>query len=257
MYDVDVCDGLVVRVHSMESVTSLLDKSLLQTIQQEGKESRLYLLETIREYGLECLAASEEAYDCQRAHAQYYLQLAEEVAEKLPGVQQAEWVGRLEQEHDNLRAALQWALEQEECRLLALRIAAALADFWLIEGHVSEGLAFLERALAQSEGVEAPVRAKVLAAVGWLAGAQGNFGRAEGWCQESLVLYRELGETKGIALSLYRLGWVAMMRGDNVKARLLLEEGLARFRELDDTLGICDVLRALGNVFITQGMHAA
>jgi predicted ATPase/transcriptional regulator with XRE-family HTH domain len=240
----------------LEGVTSLLDKSLLQIVQQEGKESRLYLLETVREYGLECLAASEEAYVCQQAHALYYLQLAEEVAAKLPGVQQAEWVGRLEREHDNLRAALHWALEHEDYWLLALRIAAALADFWLIEGHVSEGLAFLERALMQSEEVEAPMLAKALAAVGWLAGAQGDFDQAEGWCQKSLTLYHELGDTRGIALSLYRLGWVAMMRGDNARARLLLEEGLARFRELDDTVGICDALRALGNVFITQGEYA-
>ncbi len=103
--------------HILERVTSLLDKSLLWTIQQEGKESRLYLLETIREYGLAALAANGEMEATCRAHALYYLRIAEEAESKLRGPQQAEWVGRLEQEHDNLRTALRWALEHEESEL--------------------------------------------------------------------------------------------------------------------------------------------
>jgi predicted ATPase/transcriptional regulator with XRE-family HTH domain len=240
--------------HILENVTSLLDKSLLQTIQQEGKETRLVMLETIREYGLEALSASGELEATCRAHALYYLRLAEEAESKLLGSQQAAWMGRLEREHDNLRTALQWALDHEECRL-ALRMASALPVFWLIEGHVSEGHAFLERALANSAGVEAPVLAKAMAAFGWLAYAQADFGQAEAWCQKSLALYRTLGETGGIALALYRLGCVAMFRGDNARARLLLQEALARLREGDDPVGISDVLRALGNVFIVQGEY--
>jgi predicted ATPase/transcriptional regulator with XRE-family HTH domain len=240
----------------LEHVTSLLDKSLLQTIQQEGKESRLLMLETIREYGLEALAVSGELEETSRAHTLYYLQFAEEAETKLRGPQQAEWLGRLEQEHDNLRTALQWALEYEECRL-ALRIASALLDFWLIEGHISEGYALLERALANSEGVEVPVLAKALAAGGWLAWAQGDFDQAEKWCYRSLMLYRDEGETPGIALSLYRLGWVKHTQGDHVRARLLFEESLALFRDLDDRLGMGDALRALGNVSLIQGEYAS
>src|SRR5205085_9054918 len=89
-------------LHILEHVTSLLDKSLLQTIQQEGKESRLVMLETIREYGLEALSASGEMEATCRAHALYYLRLAEAAESKLRGPQQAVWVGRLEQEQDNL-----------------------------------------------------------------------------------------------------------------------------------------------------------
>ena len=239
----------------LEHVTSLLDKSLLQTIQQEGKESRLVMLETIREYGLECLVASGEMEEVCRAHVLYYLRFAEEAESKLRGPQQTRWVERLEQEQDNLRAALQWALEHEESRL-ALGIGSALQDFWLIESLVSEGYAGLSRALSRSEGVETPVLAKALAACGWLACAQGDFGQAENWCQRSLALCRVEGETPGIALSLYRLGWVAMLRGDHARARLLLEEGLAHFRELDDSVGIGDALRALGNVSLIQGEYA-
>jgi len=267
-------DGEESAEHLLESVTSLLDKSLLQTIQQEGKESRLVMLETIREYGLECLAANREMEETCHAHALYYLRLAkeatskppgplllrewffaEEAAAQLPGPQHGELVGRLEQEHDNLRAALLWALEQEE-GWLALYIASALADFWLFEGHLSEGRALLERALANSEGVEASVLAKALAAVGWLACAQGDLEQAEHWCEQSLELYRSLGEIRGLALSLYCLGFIAMMRGDYAKAETLLEEGLAHFRELDNSVGISDALRALGNLFINRGKYA-
>jgi tetratricopeptide (TPR) repeat protein len=240
--------------HLLEHLSSLLDKSLLQTIQQEGKESRLVMLETIREYGLECLAASGEMEETCRAHALYYLRFAEEAESKLRGPQQTRWVGRLEQEQDNLRATLQWALEHEEWRL-ALGIGSALLDFWLIEGHVGKGYALLERALASSEGVEAPVVAKALMAFGWLACVQGDYDQAEKWCQKSLTLCREEGEIPGIAGSLSRLGWVTMFRGDYARARLLLEEGLAHFRELDDRVGMGDALRALGNISLVQGEY--
>lgn len=247
-------DGKESAGYLLERVTSLLDKSLLLTIQQEGKESRLVMLETIREYGLEALSASGEMEATYRAHALYYLRLAEEAASKLRGPQQAEWVERLEQEHDNLRAALQWALEDEESKF-ALRLASALPNFWLIEGHVSEGYALLERALVNSEGVEAVLLAQALAAMGWLACAQGDYDQAEAWCRKSLALFREVAETTGIALSLYRFGCVAMFRGEHAQARMLLEESLAHFRERNDIMGIGDALRALGNVFIVQGEY--
>jgi len=240
----------------LERVTSLLDKSLLQTIQQEGKESRLVLLETIREYGLEALSGSGELEATCRAHALYYLRLAEEAESKLRGPQQAEWLGRLEREQDNLRTALQWALEHEE-RKLALGLGSALLDFWLIEGQISEGYTQLACALANSEGTEVLVLAKALGACGWLAWTQGDFSQAEKCCQKSLALYREEGETPGIALSLHRLGWVVHTQGDHTRARLLLEESLAYFRELDDSLGMGDALRALGNVSLIQGEYAS
>jgi predicted ATPase/transcriptional regulator with XRE-family HTH domain len=242
----------------LESVASLLDKSLLQTIQQEGKESRLYLLETIREYGLECLEASGEMEATRRAHALYYLRLAEEAESKLAGSQYAEWVGCLEQEHDNLRAALQWTLEREEGvdrREMALRLAAALQEFWLIRGHISEGRAFLERALQKQEGIEALVLTKAMAAVGLLARVQGDFGQAEAWGGESLALFRALGDRRGMARSVGFLGNGAMRRGDNEEARRLLEEGLALLREVGDAQEISDALLNLGNVCINQGEY--
>jgi hypothetical protein len=102
-------------------VTSLLNKSLLQQTEQEGEEPRLLMLEIIREYGVECLAACGELEATRQAHAAYYLRLAEEAEQKLRSVQQALWLVRLEQEHGNLRAALRWLVDREEIEM-ALRL---------------------------------------------------------------------------------------------------------------------------------------
>src|SRR5207248_11529845 len=194
---------------------SLIDKSLLQQIEQEEDEPRLMMLETIREYALECLTTSGEMQATRHAHAAYYLALAEKAEPALFGAQQAMWLERLEQEHDNLRAALAWLLEQAEgmedeqsardAREMALRLGGALRRFWMIHGHYSEGRNFLERALAGSEGVVTSVRVKALNAAATLVNIQGDTARAGVLAQESLVLSRELGDTPGIAFSLYLL----------------------------------------------------
>src|SRR6266446_6534604 len=157
----------------LDGVTSLMDKSLLRQVEQEGEEPRLLMLATIREYGLEALAASGEMESTRRAHASYCLALAEQAELELGGPQQAAWLGQLEREHDNLRAAMQWSLEQagnkdaredERSMEIALRFGGALQEFWRVHGHISEGRNFLERALAAREGIEAFVEAKALIA---------------------------------------------------------------------------------------------
>src|SRR3989440_11431061 len=136
----------------LDGVSSLIDKSLLRQIEQ-GDEPRIVMLETIREYALEMLNANGEERFSRHAHAVYYMTLAEEAERELVGPQQAAWLERLEQEHENLRVALQWLLEpagDEEHgyrQEMALRLAVALWSFWNIRGRWSEGRAFLEQAL--------------------------------------------------------------------------------------------------------------
>src|SRR5437764_9685139 len=142
---------------------SLINKSLVQQTAQEGEQSRLVMLETIREYGLEVLASGGEAEAMHEAHATYYLALAEQAEPELSGPQQISWFERLEREHDNLRSALSWFLEQgseRQSRELALRLSGALSQFWGIRGYLSEGRHWLERALDESSGVRSSVRAK-------------------------------------------------------------------------------------------------
>jgi predicted ATPase/DNA-binding CsgD family transcriptional regulator len=243
----------------LEGVSSLIDKSLLQQAEQEGEEPRLIMLETLREYGLECLAMHGEMERTQQAHAEYYLALTEQAEAHLKGAEQGWWFARLEQEHDNLRAALRWSLEPEKVepsREMALRLGAALGQFWAVRGHWSEGRSFFERALAGSKGGAAPARVKALMAAGHLAFAQSDNDRAEALYGESLAQCRELGDNAGGALSLRWLAGIAERRGTVAVARRLSEESLALSREAGDKEGIASSLVNLGRIASLQGEYA-
>ncbi|MFL5658472.1 MAG: tetratricopeptide repeat protein [Ktedonobacteraceae bacterium] len=247
-----------------DGVASLLDKSLVQQQSTPGdEEPRLVLLETVREYGLEALEASGELELTRRAHANYYLRLAEEVDPKLVGSQQAVWLECLEREHDNLRAAMRWSLERgeagqdtEERREMALRLGVALRRFWVIRDHLSEGRAFLERALAASEGTVTALWAKALEAVASLTIYLGDHDRGEVLCQQSLAQSREHGDTAGIAFSLYLLSTLAWERGDLARVRSLLEESLVLYKEVGNTEGIAWSLSYLADLASLQGEYA-
>ncbi len=246
----------------LDWVASLMDKSLLRQVEQGGEEPRLLMLATIREYGLEALASGGEMESARRAHAAYYLRLSERAELELGGPQQGAWLERLEREHDNLRAALSWSLEQagdEEAELrreIALRLGGALWLFWWTHGHWSEGRTFLERALRASEGATAPIQAKALCAAASLSFVQSHYERAEALSSESLVLYRELGDQRGIALSLQSLGNVAWVRSDTAKASSLLEEALALFKEVDDKEYMAYSLFSLALLASSQGRYS-
>jgi DNA-binding CsgD family transcriptional regulator/tetratricopeptide (TPR) repeat protein len=254
----------------LDEMASLIDKSLVQQIEQEGDEPRLLMLETIREYALECLTTSGEMQATRQAHAAYYLALAEEAEPALFGAQQAMWLERLEREHDNLRAVLWWLLEQAEgmedeqsarnAREMALRLGAAVRRFWMIHGHYSEGRNFLERALAEgvslaSTRVKASVRAKALNAVAQLTLNQSDHDQAETFAEESLALSREQGDSASIALSLYLLGQVAWLRGNFTAAGSLLKEALSLFRIVGDKDRVAYSLYNLAELAGIQGAY--
>src|SRR5262249_33139489 len=188
-----------------DRVESLLDKSLLLQVGQQGEEPRLTMFETIREYGLERLQESGEAQMCQRAHALYYLAFALEAEPHLKGGQQALWWKRLEREQENLRAALSWLIEQGEGEQ-ALCLCKALWWFWNQRGYWSEGRRWLEAALKLPQAQERTVmRANAL-----LGAAELTY-RLEGpvaasYADECLSIYRELGDKRGLALLLSPLG---------------------------------------------------
>jgi predicted ATPase/class 3 adenylate cyclase/DNA-binding CsgD family transcriptional regulator len=251
-------DGEAGRV--FEGVASLLDQSLLQQTEQGGEEARLVMLETIREYGLEVLEALGEMEKTRRAHAAYYLELAEEGEPELVIPGQAIWWKRLEREHENLRAALQWLTEQERTaheREMAFRLGGALLRYWEVRGHWSEGWNFLEWARAESEGVAVPVQVKVLMAAAYLLDhLEHDTDRAEALYEESLVLYRALGDPAGIALALNQLGEIAGSRGHFAAAYTRTEEALALYREVGDKQGIAWSLNTLADIISQQGEYA-
>jgi len=241
----------------LDGVASLVDKSLLQRVEQTGVENeelRLLMLETIREYGLEALTANGEGEVARQAHADYFLSLAEEAEPALKGPLLVVWIERLEREYNNLRAALQWAVEGGRTEM-ALRLGIALERFWVVRGHRNEGLRFLGRALEGSAEVATDLRAKALLAAARLAFIQSNYDQGEVLAQEGLALFRELGDRRGIALSLDRLGMAAWRRGDFRAARVLLEEDLALFREVGDRDRVAWSLFTLGLLDNKQGEY--
>ncbi len=245
-----------------DDVASLLDKSMLQQTEQEGGEPRFSLLETVREYGLECLREDGEAEISQGAHAMHYLALAEEAEPHLKGAQQVQWWRQLEREQGNLRAALTWLIEQQETEL-ALRLGGTLWWFWNIRGYWSEGWHWLEAVLAlpQAQGRTAG-RAKALLGAAKFANRLGN-PRFHSLIEESVSIYRELADKRGLAASLGDLGLSRYRQNEVVADRMLsserglsswvvnpfmtiLEESLELAREVGDPWILANALRNLG-----------
>ena len=236
-----------VHVDVLETISSLIDKSLLQQIEQVTGDVRILMLETVREYGQECLALCGETENTCKAHAQYYLNLAEKAEPEIRRAEQVKWLNQLEQEHDNLRASLHWFLEQGEIEA-ALRLCAALYRFWLISSHQSEGYQWVEKALAASEKIEVPleIRAKVLSVAGILAHNRGQHQRSSELLHRSLSLYREVPDHWGMAAVLTTLG-NSYARLAPAKAHQLYQESLALSLEHNNVLTTIDVLISLAD----------
>src|SRR6266446_1421113 len=241
--DLDLLDGMA----------SMVDKSLVQQVEQGKGESRFVMLETIREYALEKLEVSGEDALTKRAHAAYCLVLAEEEASDPSGAQGTEWIGRFALEHDNFRASLEWLTETGDAEW-GLRLATALFRFWEIREYLAEGRDRLGR-LLKLTGAAAPTKARTRAlfAAGVLAGEQGDYASAEMHISESQNIARQLGDNTGVAVSLNALAVFARDRGSVAKARALFEESLALWRELGDLKAVARALSNLANVVKLQG----
>jgi predicted ATPase/class 3 adenylate cyclase len=241
----------------LDGASSLLDKSLLRQEEEAGGEPRFVMLETIHEFANVKLEGSGEAEAVGRAHAEYFLALAEEAEPMLWGAEDAAWLERLEQEHDNMRAVLSWAIEHEEATL-ALRVGAALRWFWYMKGYYGEGRRWLEAALGKDWGAAAAeARARALEGVGWLAAGQGDLDRAEAAAKEGLKLSTEAGLGDVVAADLQNvLGEaVARQRGDYERAAELLTEGVALHRKAGDIRGVAWSLGNLANVSSDRGNY--
>ena len=233
-------------------LSALVDKSLLQQEEPAAGAPRFAMLETIREYAREQLAAAGEEERTRQRHAAYCLSLAEQAEPALTGRDQAVWMARLEAEHDNLRAALTWSIQAAETEM-GLRLAGALWRFWWVRGYLSDGRGWLEDLLARRGEASTAVRAKGLRGAGVLAWQQGDYGWATALHEEQLALCQDLGDRRGIANALLDLGEAARAQGDYERARALYEEALALHRDVGETLGIAFALNNLGEVARAQG----
>jgi predicted ATPase/DNA-binding SARP family transcriptional activator len=238
-----------------EGVTSLAEQSLLRREEDTEGEPRFGMLETIREYGRECLAASGEMEAFQCRHAVHYLALAEAAEPALHGGEQMAWLDRLEREHDNLRAALAWLVMTGDAKA-GLRLGGALQFFWLVRGHLREGREQLARLLAMPNAAEhAAARAKVLQRSASLAWRQGDYVSARAVLEESLVIHQALGDRQRIAESLGALGYCVQCLGEIEAAQAFLTESLTISRELKDQNGIAGLLGNLGHIALDRGDH--
>ena len=261
----------------LETLASLVDNSLLVSLSepsafQEDNEPRFTMLETIREYALERLVSSGEAGEAQRKHAQYYLEMAEATQPRASGQwdefgqwDELDWLSkfaRIEREHDNLRAAMDWAVQTQEVETGA-RLAIALWWFWLERGYLSDGRRWMETILtldgAEGATGEAPhklparTKAYLLHIAGVLASVQGDYDHAVALHEGAMSVYREMGHNKGVGTSLRALGIVAYERGDYDRAVRLHEQALALNREFGTTFGIAWSIRALADAVREQG----
>jgi ATP/maltotriose-dependent transcriptional regulator MalT len=235
-------------------VAALLDNSLLQQVHQEGEQPRLVLLETVREYGLVCLDEQGETAESERAHALYYLAFAEGIAPHLRGGgQQVRWLKLLNQEQENLRAALVKLIEYEEAAL-AVRLCAALSWYWITRGSFREGGDFLQAALAlPHSGVSPASRAQALCGAGELALRQGNYTTAALLLEESVADYRELKHTSGLAEALLNVGLVRAYQQNFAEARTLMEQSISLCRAEEDTWLLGHGLDSLARLAWEQG----
>ncbi len=280
---------------TLDTLEALVEQSLVRPVGDGSLEPRFRMLVTIREYGLERLAASGEERDLRSRHAQFFLAFAEAAGRELAGPHQVAWLDRLGRDHDNLRAALRWAVEGDQAET-GLLIAAAIWRFWQLRDHLAEGEARLTELLAApSASAATPARAAgatalasvvywrgdyaaaqaryeealalhvahgddagaadVGSSLGWVAAATGDWAAARRRFGEAAESARARGDRTGLGHALQGLGMSAHRDGDRLTARAALEEAVALLRASGETFGLAHALYDHGRVLVTDGDH--
>ncbi len=277
------------QMSALDLLQSLLDNSLIVTVdvastEHEVTSMRFGMLETIRAYALERLDARGLTWITRRRHALYYVAMAEEAKKELTGPKQAIWFAWIDREYDNLRAALQWACEEdgteatpgmgdadepEEGDTIAalvapaevgMRLMAALWRFWWTRGNCSEGRAWCDRVLARADPERTDraflqLRARALNSAGILATYQNDIDGARAFYEQTLATWRMLGDMNGIASALNNLGMAAFRGNDDERALRIYQECLTISRTLNDPWGLAGTLDNCGLVARRQGNY--
>jgi predicted ATPase/class 3 adenylate cyclase len=230
----------------LDTLQSLVEKSLVRFV-----NGRYWMLETIREYARERHDEDSCRQESAARHASWLARLVEQGESELEGPTQNAWLDRLEREHDNIRAALQWALDCSDADL-ALRLAAASATFWWIHGHWTEGRRWLEAALSRSGSQYPALRAKALEGASNLASRQLDYARAKELADEGLALCRDLRDGSRTARML-RVRALACGAGDDEGFRALVEQSAEAAREAGDAWALLMALNNLGYLALAAG----
>ena len=233
-----ICSGdCVEELEVVDLLTQLVDKSLVEVEDREGV-ARYRLLGTVRQHASGRLAESGEAEVIQRRHAQWCLELAKQAAPELDAGQES-WLPILDLEQDNIRAALGWCLTRDPG--MGLELGAAFWLFWWMRSRRGEGCRWLKSLIQRSDGPPA-ARAEALRGLALLTHDLADFSQARIHAEESLELYRVLGDSRGVGRALSILGQLIGKKGDTDGARALLEQSISLLREAADAPGLCTAL---------------
>jgi non-specific serine/threonine protein kinase len=220
----------------LDGISLLVEKSLVrQTDHPRAEEPRYRMLETVREFGQERLAASGEDAAVREAHARFFMTVAETGSERLGDPDYERVLEELDADHDNVRAALDWA-EATGAIEIGLRIAAATGRFWATRGHYREGLSRLERILQHAYPTPSALLIFTLGRAGWLARLQGATETAASLQSRALAAARALGDKMSAGAALQELSLVDMHRGEYARAVTRMEEALAVNLEIEATI---------------------
>ena len=248
-----VCRPAELSVDALEGLDVLLDNALIRKATGILSALRFDTLQTIREFGRERLAQEEAEAGVQRRHAEHFLALAERAAPELRGPRSERYLDLLELEHDNLRAALTWALEEDE-GAIALRLVGALWRFWHLRGHLTGGRRWASQALVlPSAARRSAARVKALIGEAGLAYWQTDPAAVRTATEDALEIAKELGDPENVAAATYNSAFWHPFEGDYAGAGAILRQALPMYRDLGDRLGIADTLFAISILDRLQG----
>jgi predicted ATPase/class 3 adenylate cyclase len=238
----------------LDDLARLVDKSLVNKEELDG-EARFHMLETIRQYAEFKMFASEEVDEVKNRHRDWFMQLAETAEPKLRTGEQLPWLNRLEMEHDNLRAAIKWSIEQKHVEQ-ALRIPSALSYFWEIHGHGEEGRNWFEQALAMD------ANAKKIYPFAWANAVHGfailsaytpQFQTYYPEMEEVLKIFREYGDDFRVGHTLYHLAYFPHFVGELDTAKARYEESLGVYKKINNEWGVGECLHCIAHIEEVQG----
>jgi predicted ATPase/class 3 adenylate cyclase len=243
--------GLDLKV--LDGLATLIDHSLVRPGEAGNGEPRFTMLETIREFAVERLALSGEADELQRRHAGFFRSVAEAAELRLTREDRVVSLARLDVEHDNLRAVLDWT-ERTGDADIGLRTAAAIWRFWQQRGHLSEGRARLGRLLAMPAAApRGPVRARALGALGGIAYWQNDNPVTRAAYEEAVEIAREVGDPKLLASALLDLSFIPLLEQNDAGAELILREGLAAAQTAGDRLLTAEFWDSIAFLEVVRG----
>lgn len=235
-------------------LSRLVEKSLV-IAERRDERVRYRLLEPIRQYAREKLSASGESDALRGRHLRFFLTMAEEPRQPPRGITFDQWLERIEEEHDNLRAAIDWGLDGAAPEA-GLQLATAMWRFWVHRGHLSEGRSILERALDVAGNAHPSLRARALNGAGYMALTQDDYARAMALCEQAHALARAEEDKREIAIALAILGHTLWHMGDTDRPAHLCEESLALARGLQDQRTLVSSLREFAYVVWHRGDYA-